>query len=103
MEDLELLERSIRLLDILSYVAERGYFLSTNELKLITGVQSNVVTAKAKKNGDSWVWRNWVFTRLGRSGSQLNWSVEWAEKVESSQEFPKVARTVPKIALYPHA
>lgn len=69
LQQLRHLVETFQLADI---IAEQRYLLTTSELAELVGNTVSTVTSR----GDSWIWRNWLVTRIRQDGNQILWQLE---------------------------
>jgi len=56
-------------------VSKEGYLMTSSELGDLMNVNASAVTSR----GDSWIWRNWVISRVRREDNQILWQLERAD------------------------
>jgi ribonuclease HI len=66
------LRHLIETLRITDEIADKGYLINSTELANLMDVNASAVTSR----GDSWVWRNWMVSRVRREGNQILWQLE---------------------------
>lgn len=62
----------MEILEMADAIAEQNYLLTTSDLACLLDISSNTVTNR----GESWVWRNWLVTRVRQEGNQMLWQLE---------------------------
>jgi ribonuclease HI len=53
-------------------VASQGYLITSAELADLMDINASAVTSR----GNTWVWRNWMVSRVRREGNQILWQLE---------------------------
>lgn len=66
------LRNVVETLQMADAIASHGYLITSSELADLMNVNASAVTSR----GDSWVWRNWVVSRVRREGNQILWQLE---------------------------
>ncbi|MDG2990207.1 hypothetical protein L3556_04540 [Candidatus Synechococcus calcipolaris G9] len=76
---LERLHHLIQTFRIADELAAAGYLISSSELAELMTINASAVTSR----GETWVWRNWVVSRVRREGNQILWQLERIEETTS--------------------
>jgi ribonuclease HI len=66
------LDHRLGILRMAHEIATQGYLITTTELGALLELHPTAITQR----GDSWLWRNWMVSRVRREGHHLLWQLE---------------------------